>query len=210
MFPPSCSTFIFCDRDRSENFVNELMTTLGLRISRIIEFPKWNDRFRELADRKEPHRFLIVEPKTEAFDAQMLRDHWSKIDRALRPKIVLVSSDPEDDLSELEQFLDADAVVRQNFDRFEIGFVLNRLSAPAEAGQRQFPRVLVSVDVDVQNEEVSQPRRERSFNISVGGIFVRSDNPDPQDKFLDLAICLPHRPPIECSARVVHSNTVHQ
>ena len=91
---------------------------------------------------------------------------------------------------------------------YELAYVINRLLHPKNSQRRKHPRALTRCNVEYFQYKEKTKVTSTTFTISMGGLFIETDNIEPKRTHLNFKLYLDdgEKKPIECAGRVVYNH----
>ncbi len=150
------------------------------------------------AQKREAFRLVIV---SGALLGETRRESWEQIPP---PWIITAAADDLPALRERIPERDRVRFFKEGSDAEGITFIMNEILAPSSAGMRRSVRVLYGTPVTFGHKGQSPPMNGYSFNINLGGIYLRSLTPLPLQTKLVLSFSPPFaRGKVVAEAQVV-------
>jgi len=198
---------LILNRDRFvAQFHQDLCETLRALGARVTCVTTQSEAMSVLDGEPLPFGLWLVDPTVEGFDPIQTRSQFERLSQNERPHVLSIVAHPDDDYIDLNEALNVAAKLAKSFDSHDLAFVLNRLLRPMETNRRSFPRALMSVNAAYRRRSRDELKRERTFNLSTGGMFLRSLEPELAGSSVEIAIDLADgADTIEASARVVYA-----
>lgn len=204
MFVEKSKAFILNNKNRDETFQRNFFRTLSLLDCSVETSTIWSEAFSEIKKTSKEYNLLVLDPTVRGFDSQKLNSLLTSLDPTCRPRIIIFSGGPTDDLSLLEFQLNSCAKIQENHSAYEMAFILNRIMHPEKLNRRENPRILVHSKIEYECYVDEIPKHGRVLNLSVGGLYLQSQTPEAPRKLLELKLVLSDgKEPIECTGRVV-------
>jgi len=162
----------------------------------------------ELLQQKNRYELFVIDPRVEDFETKEF-DHLllQKLQQNPAP-MVAIRLYPEDDAVTLDGDIEAIANISKTFSPQEMAFVFHRVLHPEVRNLRRHPRALASVIVEYRKGLKQKFQRRESFNLSMSGLFLRSQGVESVGTSLELRVDLPDgQQPFSCYGQVVFSKT---
>lgn len=198
--------FLLNSVEHFEHFHANLSDTLAQLGCCMDVTTSWDQAVRHLKATMAPYSLLLVDMSADGFNHESAASFLSEKFGANRPRLVTIQVLPDFEPSKFEELTTPDGVLAKTYTSHEIAFILNPFLFVDRDNKRRWKRVLAAVNIDVGETSSDRKIRAETFNLSVGGAFIRSYSPPVSGKEIPLVIDLPDGgAPIGCEARVAYS-----
>ncbi|HLG21146.1 MAG TPA: PilZ domain-containing protein [Bdellovibrionota bacterium] len=186
-----------------EIFHEFLIHTLRLMKLNVTTAASWKDARRNFFSSPASYNALLIDPRVDDFREEELATYLRG--RATAPSLIGIQLHSKDEDFTLGDEVRIHGLISKTQSPEEMAFVFHRVLFTSGANQRKFPRALASVVVDLGESGQWNLHRRATFNISTGGIFLRSRKNGLGEGSLRLSIDLPDGgKPISCMGRTAY------
>lgn len=213
--PHTKKAFILYGKKRDPFLQEKLTSVLNSLGCGITSVDTWEKMMDLLQEQSPSYDLLAFDLSVEGFDFDEMERVLSSIESSKRPRSIICSYGIENGAwligEELaEEQLNCGARIDPLHTKEEIAFILNQVLYPAQLNKRKYPRALVDCEVEYFQFNDRTRKRLKAFNLSSGGVFLKTKSPEPKRTFINLEIFLSgEKNPVSCAGRVVFNHVCH-
>jgi len=197
--------FVLEGEKRSDHARTEFQRALHLLGCHVKHFTAWDEGIDGLRSPGSRFQVLALDPDMAGFSVPVLKAHLESMSDVQKPLLMLLCRDGGCEAKDVAEKLECGAEVSERHSLYDIGFLVNRLLYPSVMNEREHPRALAQLEVELLNPSSGEKATGQIRNVSAGGLFVQVPHLHVPQTTLDLKIKLPDEvDPVECSGRVAY------